>query len=134
MNCYYSNLIEGHNTHPRDIDRALRKDLSSQPKKRELQLEAVAHIEVQKAIDLGKDDHSHPLSSRFAMWLLFNFLSAVPAPRWQRQVGLPQERARSTSEPRKKGCSVISWASWDRAWRSGAGRADRWLMVSPLLF
>ncbi len=23
MNCYYSNLIEGHNTHPRDIDRAL---------------------------------------------------------------------------------------------------------------
>ncbi len=85
MNCYYSNLIEGHNTHPRDIDRALRKDLSSQPKKRELQLEAVAHIEVQKAIDLGKDDHSHPLSSRFAMWLLFNFLSAVPAPRWQRQ-------------------------------------------------
>jgi hypothetical protein len=26
MNCYYSNLIEGHNTHPRDIDRALKKD------------------------------------------------------------------------------------------------------------
>lgn len=24
MNCYYSNLIEGHDTHPRDIDRALR--------------------------------------------------------------------------------------------------------------
>jgi hypothetical protein len=23
MNCYYSNLIEGHDTHPRDIDRAL---------------------------------------------------------------------------------------------------------------
>jgi len=21
MNCYYSNLIEGHDTHPRDIDR-----------------------------------------------------------------------------------------------------------------
>jgi hypothetical protein len=26
MNCYYSNLIEGHDTHPRDIDRALHKD------------------------------------------------------------------------------------------------------------
>lgn len=25
MNCYYSNLIEGHDTHPRDIDRALHK-------------------------------------------------------------------------------------------------------------
>ena len=24
MNCYYSNLIEGHNTPPRDIDRALK--------------------------------------------------------------------------------------------------------------
>lgn len=23
VNCYYSNLIEGHDTHPRDIDRAL---------------------------------------------------------------------------------------------------------------
>lgn len=27
MNCYYSNLIEGHNTHPRDIKRALAEDL-----------------------------------------------------------------------------------------------------------
>ena len=25
MNCYYSNLIEGHDTHPIDIERALRK-------------------------------------------------------------------------------------------------------------
>ena len=29
MNCYYSNLIEGHNTHPRDIDRALKNDYST---------------------------------------------------------------------------------------------------------
>jgi hypothetical protein len=34
MNCYYSNLIEGHDTHPRDIDRALHQYFSSQPKKR----------------------------------------------------------------------------------------------------
>ena len=53
MNCYYSNLIEGHDTHPRDIDRALHKDYSTEPRKRALQLEAVAHIEVQKAIDEG---------------------------------------------------------------------------------
>ena len=26
MNCYYSNLIEGHDTHPVDIERALRND------------------------------------------------------------------------------------------------------------
>ena len=48
MNCYYSNLIEGHNTHPRDIDRALRDDYSADPKKRDLQREAVAHIHVQQ--------------------------------------------------------------------------------------
>jgi Fic family protein len=27
--CYYSNLIEGHNTHPRDIDRALADDAAA---------------------------------------------------------------------------------------------------------
>lgn len=53
MNCYYSNLIEGHNTHPVDIQLALFGETSSDPKKRELQLEAVAHIEVQRWIDEG---------------------------------------------------------------------------------
>ncbi len=53
MNCYYSNLIEGHNTHPVDIERALNDDYSSDPKKRNLQLEARAHIEVQRWIDQG---------------------------------------------------------------------------------
>ncbi len=51
MNCYYSNLIEGHDTHPIDIERALNEDYSSDPKKRDLQLEAKAHIAVQKWID-----------------------------------------------------------------------------------
>lgn len=53
MNCYYSNLIEGHDTHPVDIERALRNDYSSEPRKRDLQLEARAHIEVQRWIDGG---------------------------------------------------------------------------------
>ena len=53
MNCYYSNLIEGHNTHPVDIERALRDDYSTDPEKRDLQLEAKAHITVQKWIDDG---------------------------------------------------------------------------------
>src|SRR5689334_1144067 len=46
MNCYYSNFIEGHNTHPRDIDRALANDYSTEARKRSLQKEAVAHIQV----------------------------------------------------------------------------------------
>jgi Fic family protein len=53
MNCYYSNLIEGHNTLPIDIERALEGDYSADPKKRDLQLEARAHISVQKWIDDG---------------------------------------------------------------------------------
>lgn len=51
MNCYYSNLIEGHDTHPIDIERAMRNDYSADPRKRNLQLEAKAHVAVQKWID-----------------------------------------------------------------------------------
>ncbi len=53
MNCYYSNLIEGHDTHPIDIERALKGDYSTDDKKRDLQLEAKAHIAVQQWIDAG---------------------------------------------------------------------------------
>ena len=53
MNCYYSNLIEGHDTHPVDIERALNQDYSADPKKRNLQLEAAAHVTVQRWIDEG---------------------------------------------------------------------------------
>ena len=53
MNCYYSNLIEGHDTHPVDIERALRNDYSQDARRRDLQLEARAHITVQKWIDGG---------------------------------------------------------------------------------
>jgi len=53
MNCYYSNLIEGHNTHPIDIENALKNNYSNDIDKRNLQLEAKAHIAVQKWIDNG---------------------------------------------------------------------------------
>ncbi len=53
MNCYYSNLIEGHATHPVDIERARRGDYSKDSTKRNLQHEANAHIEVQTWIDSG---------------------------------------------------------------------------------
>ena len=53
MNCYYSNLIEGHDTHPIDIERALSGEYSKDAKKRDLQLEARAHIAVQQWIDDG---------------------------------------------------------------------------------
>ena len=53
VNCYYSNLIEGHDTHPIEIERALKNDYSADTAKRNLQLEAKAHIAVQQWIDEG---------------------------------------------------------------------------------
>ena len=78
MNCYYSNLIEGHDTHPRDIDRALANDFSNEPKRRELQQEAVAHIHVQELIDTGRDPDVWPASAAYAAWLHEEFCSRLP--------------------------------------------------------
>jgi Fic family protein len=50
MNCYYSNLIEGHVTRPRDIELALANaDLDEA--RRPLALEARAHVLIQRRID-----------------------------------------------------------------------------------
>jgi len=78
MNCYYSNLIEGHNTLPRDIERALANEYSAEPQKRNLQLEAVAHIAVQRRIDFGEDDRAEPVSVDYIRWLHREFCSRLP--------------------------------------------------------
>jgi Fic family protein len=78
MNCYYSNLIEGHDTHPRDIDRALAADYSANPAKRALQLEARAHIEVQRMIDGGQVPKASPLSIDYILWTHREFCSRLP--------------------------------------------------------
>ena len=79
MNCYYSNLIEGHNTHPRDIDRALaHADYSPDPEKRALQQEAVAHIEVQRLIDHGADLQVATTSVAYTVWLHKEFCTRLP--------------------------------------------------------
>jgi len=79
MNCYYSNLIEGHNTHPRDIDRALAADYSSDPHRRDLQLEARAHIEVQRRIDERAAELPRPPVARaFIEWTHREFCQRLP--------------------------------------------------------
>lgn len=78
MNCYYSNLIEGHDTHPRDIDRAMAQDFSAEPRQRALQLEAVAHIEVQRLIDTGADGDGWPGTNAYACWLHRELCSRLP--------------------------------------------------------
>lgn len=77
MNCYYSNLIEGHHTHPVDIDRALAGDYAQEPEQRNLQREARAHIEVQAMIDRG--EMPYPILSVDAVrWMHREFCSRLP--------------------------------------------------------
>jgi Fic family protein len=78
MNCYYSNLIEGHSTRLRDINRALRQDYATEPERRKLQVEAVAHIEVQQAIDEGRDEPAEPTSRAYTLWLHSEFCKRLP--------------------------------------------------------
>lgn len=71
MNCYYSNLIEGHNTTPREIERAMDNELDQAPERRNLQLEARAHIRLQREIDqlFAAGDLPPPTSIDFIRWL-----------------------------------------------------------------
>jgi Fic family protein len=78
MNCYYSNLIEGHHTHPVDIEKALAGDYSAEPEKRDLQLEARAHIDVQRKIDLGLAPQPST-STDFILWVHREFCQQLPA-------------------------------------------------------
>jgi hypothetical protein len=77
MNCYYSNLIEGHHTHPVEINRALAGDYAAEPEKRNLQREAVAHIEVQRLIDTGAAS-KRSTSSEFIAFVHRRFCELLP--------------------------------------------------------
>ena len=80
INSYYSNLIEGHNTHPAEIERAMRSDYSADPAKRNLQLESLAHIHCQRAIDdrLAREPGLDPSSPEFLAWVHGQFYEQLP--------------------------------------------------------
>jgi Fic family protein len=80
MNTYYSNLIEGHDTRPRDIERALAGQLDADAGRRNLQLEAAAHVRVQAEIDqlAALDQLPEPASIDFVRWLHREFYRDTP--------------------------------------------------------
>lgn len=80
-NTYYSNLIEGHNTRPRDIERALAGDLDADEGRRNLQLEAAAHVRLQAEIDrqAAAGTLPEPTSAAFICWLHREFYRDAPA-------------------------------------------------------
>lgn len=67
MNSYYSNRIEGQGTHPRNIERALKKDFSDRPDTARLQRIALAHIEAEKELEERTAAGANPLLSSFAI-------------------------------------------------------------------
>lgn len=80
MNCYYSNLIEGHNTRPADIERALQGDLDDNDTRRDLQIEARAHIQVQRKLDAQfvAGELAEPASRELVLWLHRSFYDGAP--------------------------------------------------------
>ncbi len=80
MNTYYSNLIEGHNTRPRDIERALAGELDADEARRNLQLEAAAHVRVQATLDKQAADGTlpEPASQDFITWVHREFYRDAP--------------------------------------------------------
>ena len=80
MNTYYSNLIEGHNTRPRDIVRALAGEFARDKERRSLQLEAAAHVRVQRELD-GKGasgELGEPAAAEFLRRLHREFYQDAP--------------------------------------------------------
>jgi Fic family protein len=87
VNSYYSNLIEGHSTHPIDIERAMRRDYSSDQDKRDLQIESQIHIEVQGelALRLERESDLNVASGEVLRWIHERFYSRLPERlRWAR--------------------------------------------------
>lgn len=93
MHCYYSNLIEGQQTHVREIEAALHHDFSAEPEKRNLQKLALAHLTVQRWAAEYSDS---PFSTDFIVELHRRFYAELPA---EMCVATTSSGAKSPLEP-----------------------------------
>jgi Fic family protein len=79
MNCYYSNLIEGHKTIPRDIERAMKRDFSHDQTQHDNQRLSLAHIAVEKLMEERLAGVSVDVySPDFLCWLHREFYTRLP--------------------------------------------------------
>ena len=79
MNCYYSNLIEGHKTIPRDIEQALKRDFSHDPTQRDNQQLSLAHLAVDELMGERLADAAVDVySPDFICWLHREFYTRLP--------------------------------------------------------
>jgi len=84
MNSYYSNLIEGHKTLPRDIEKALKQDFAEKEDDRRNQRMSVAHIRSEEAMRalLAENPDTDVYSSEFIGWLHKEFYSNLQESEW----------------------------------------------------
>ncbi|HEY7763389.1 MAG TPA: Fic family protein [Aestuariivirgaceae bacterium] len=70
-NTYYSNLIEGHDTRPKDILNALAGEFHKDKERRNLQIEAATHVRLQADVDrlAAAGKLGEPAASDFLRWL-----------------------------------------------------------------
>jgi len=79
MNCYYSNLIEGHKTIPRDIEQAIKRDFSHNQTQRDNQQLSLAHIAVEKLMeDRLAREPVDVYAPDFLCWLHREFYTRLP--------------------------------------------------------
>ena len=79
MNSYYSNLIEGHKTLPKDIESALKDDFSKAPEKKNNQHLSRAHIEVEALMEERINGNNLDLHSpEFLSWIHAEFYRRLP--------------------------------------------------------
>lgn len=82
INSYYSNMIEGNPTKPYEIRAAHLGQLDSDPVKRDLQLESLAHIQVQEWINQQSPDCERVFSPDFIQEIHRQFYLAIPETLW----------------------------------------------------
>jgi len=79
MNCYYSNLIEGHKTLPKDIESALLKDFSTDQQQKDNQLLATAHIQTEtRMLERIREGSVDVYSPEFLCWIHEDFYRRLP--------------------------------------------------------
>ena len=87
MDTYNSNLIEGHDTRPRDIERALAGQFDADKSRRNMQVAVAEHVRVQAEVDrlALAGQLREPASSEFIRWLHREFYKDAPRHHVDRQ-------------------------------------------------
>ena len=81
MNCYYSNLIEGHKTRPREIEQAMQNKFSDDQIQKDNQELSVAHIQTETAMveRLQTETDLDVYSPEFIAWIHQDFYRRLPS-------------------------------------------------------